>query len=249
MSGWTAPAIVASAAAGAAMLAGWLVWELRQRAPLIDIRLILTRRAWPAFLAYALLGIGPFQYGLIVYAMLQEPIWTGAGYGMSATMAGLANLPSAFAGAFGGPWSGRLAQRIGRFVNLAVAMLIYTLGWTPIAFMHGFAVMLLAIAVIGLGSTMVFSAIANVLVAATPEDRTSEILGVAEVARATAMAIGSQLMVLLLASSVAHRPGEGVFPSMTAHALTLRVTLALCVAALLLAAVTPGDRRGPAATT
>jgi MFS family permease len=239
VSGWTSPLILLSIALGLGILAGWVVWEMRHRAPLIDIRLMLTRKSAFALLAYALLGIGPFQFGLTVYALLSEPAWAGAGFGLTATMAGVLNLPSAFMGCFSGPLSGLIAKAGGGRKVLLISTATYAAGWMGIVFSHDLLAVTLSIMVIGTAAPMGYTAIAAVLVEATPEERTSEVLGIAEVVRAIAMAVGSQVMAVILASSTVSRVGEGVFPSADAHHLTFYLTVATCVGAFVLALLIP----------
>lgn len=240
VSGWTHPWILFAAAAGVAILVGWVAWEWRHPAPLIDIRLMTGRAPAAALIGYAALAIGPFQYGLIVYVLLQEPAWTGSGFGLSATMAGVLNLPGAVAGFIGGPWAGRIARRHGARHALLASLTIYLAGWIGILCLSRDMVGLVgATVVVGLGAPMVFGSIANLLVETTPEDRTSEILGIAEVIRATFMAVGSQLMVVILATASISRADEGSFPAPEAHYLTFVVACLLCLFALSAALVCP----------
>ena len=93
---------------------------------------------------------------------------------------------------------------------------------------------------------MLFTSISNLLIESTPLDRTSEVLGIAEVVRAMWMAVGSQMMVVIFASSIVSRPEGGSFPSADAHEVTFWLTLLFCVGSFFLALLIPSRAKNSA---
>ena len=87
--GWTSPLILATAIAGAALIAA-LVWvELHADDPMIDFRLLRNRLFGVANLA-SLFAAGGFL-GLLFVA----PIWLQTGRGLSALVSGSSTAPEA----------------------------------------------------------------------------------------------------------------------------------------------------------
>ena len=105
--GWSSPPIIASSAAFAVLLCGFIWWELRIAEPLLDLRLfrrrVFTLGVSSAFLTFlgssAVLFLTPFY--------LQRVL------GYSPTQAGLIVAPAAMCIAVLGPISGRLSDRYG----------------------------------------------------------------------------------------------------------------------------------------
>jgi hypothetical protein len=60
----------------------------------------------------------------MIMPMLQQPVWTGIGFGIAATTAGLAKLPGNVTAAIGTLFSGALSRRI----NVRTIMLVAAIG-------------------------------------------------------------------------------------------------------------------------
>jgi len=92
-----------------------------------------------------------------------------------------------------------------------------------------------------LGTATVYVAVPNILVNVAPLGRISETIGMYSVIRSLALAIGAQVMIVLLASSTVTDPvqGRAVFPTLQAYQLTLGIMAAVCFACVLSALVLP----------
>ena len=105
--GWGSPFIVASSAAFAVMLAGFIWWELRIDDPLLDLRLFEQR-------VFSLGVSAAFFTFLGSSAVLfLTPFYLQSVLGKSPTQAGLIVVPAALCIAATGPISGRLSDRYG----------------------------------------------------------------------------------------------------------------------------------------
>ena len=107
---------------GGALLAIWVVHELRHPHPLIEVRLLANRNVALPNAAMALCAFGAFQFSQIVLLLMQQPAWTGVGLGVSATVAGLLKLPGNFLTTLGSPAAGWACGRWGGAVVIAVGM-------------------------------------------------------------------------------------------------------------------------------
>jgi MFS family permease len=145
-------------------------------------------------------------------------------------------LPSNILATVAAPWSGFIAARHGARQALLVGIALVTTGWIAIAIYHGSIAFLASMIIfVGFGGAMMYAAMPNLIVEIVPADRISEATGLQQVVRATATAIGAQVVTLLLATSTVADPsrGAGVFPSAAAYSLALLFITSTSVACLL----------------
>lgn len=240
--GWGDARTLGMLGGGIAMVVVWVRYEWRHKNPLIDVRQLATRQVGLANVVMAMFGLGTSQLMMVLLLLLQQPVWTGVGMGVSATFAGAVKLPSNFAGLIGAPWSGRIASRRGARRAALVGVSIILAGWATMTAYHGsvwfVGVMTL---IVSLGGAMVFAAVPNLIIEASPQERTSEATGLAQVVRSTFTAVGAQMAIFLLASSTVADPaqGPGVFPAPAAYVLTFAAITVTAVVALLAALALP----------
>jgi len=225
-------------AAACALLAFWARHELRHPNPLIEVRLLTDRRIALPNLAMALCALGAFQFPPLSLLLLQQPIWTGVGLGLSATVAGLLNLPGNFIAAAVSPISGWLCGRFGGARLIMGGMIIAALQ-IGLLLIYPSNLWLMAIAAIttGVGTAAVYVAVPALLVEVAPPGRTSETIGMYSVIRSLSMAVGTQSMLALLASSTVSKTGHpsAAFPSLAAYQITLEFMGGACVACVIAA--------------
>jgi len=235
--GWADARTLGLLAAALALLWGWVVYELRHPRPLIDVRLFLRPQIALANVLMALLAMGAMQ-AQVMALLLQQPVWTGVGLGLSATVAGLIKIPSNFSGGLGAPWAGSIASRHGARRAMIACLVLLGAGWLALALSHGSPWMVGAVMLVtGFGVAGAFTSVSNLLLEVVPAERTSEATGLTAVVRNTFQGIGSQLVALSLASSVVTSPGGGPerYPSEAAFTLTLALIAGGCGLAALLA--------------
>jgi MFS family permease len=233
------PLTLALLVGGAVLIAVWALWEWRHPEPLIDVRRIGERQVGLAMVLMLLFGLGTAQLMLVLMLLAQQPVWTGIGLGLTATLAGAIKLPSNFMGLVGAPWSGRIAARDGARRAALWGSLIICAGWIGLTGWHTTPWLLVGWAlVITLGGSMLFAAVPNLVVEVAPPERTSEITGLAQVVRTVGSAVGTQGASLLLAawtiSDAAH--GPAAFPNAQAYLMTFAAITA-CAAAGVVAAL------------
>ncbi|HEU0198965.1 MAG TPA: MFS transporter [Burkholderiaceae bacterium] len=244
--GWIDIRALGLIACSLALLALWVVHELRQKNPLINVRLFADRQVALANLAMALFGIGTSQAMLVLLLLMQQPSWTVVGLGVSATVAALLKLPSNLLATVAAPWSGYIAAQRGARQALLVGIALVTLGWIAITAYHG-SIWFLApmIVFVGFGGAMMYAAMPNLIVEIVPADRIAETTGLQQVVRATATAIGAQIASFMLASSTVSDPaqGPGTYPSAAAYTLALIFITTTAVACLLVTLALPRRKR------
>lgn len=116
--GWASPAIWMPLAGGAVMFAAFLWRQRTTRHPILPLGLFRARNYWSGNLAtlfvYAALSLN----GFVVGVYLQQ------GAGLSATLAGLASLPTTVLLIALSPWAGSLAERVGGRVFMTLGPLV-----------------------------------------------------------------------------------------------------------------------------
>jgi MFS family permease len=243
--GWVSPSTIACIAGGIGVLAFWTWYELRHPEPLINLRRFRDRRFLFSVLSFFLLGCGGLQMAYITLALMQQPRWTGIGLGLSGALAGVAKLPGNVAGVIAAPVGGKIAElRNGRWSGIVGAFLL-TLSWTTLYFFHGSLALVIG-CVVGssMGATIMFVATPAIIMEATPAAETGQATGCAYLVRALGLAIGTQLVSLLLASSHVTAPaGKPSYPAPAAFELAIGFVAVLSFLALLFAIAVPSTRK------
>ncbi|OCG74771.1 MFS transporter [Microbacterium sediminis] len=116
--GWSHPAIIGSLAAGTVLFALFLLRQRTARHPIMPLDVFRVRNFWTGNVATALIYGALSLNGFVVAIYLQQ------GAGLSATLAGLASLPttilmillSSRIGALSGRWGARIFMTVGPIV-------------------------------------------------------------------------------------------------------------------------------------
>jgi len=221
--GWGDPHVWGAIAAGVVIMIYWARRSLRATEPFVDLRLLASRNVALANLLTICLGIGTMQVVLVFSTFTQSPTWTMAGLGLSATVAGLAKLPSNILSFFAGPLSGWLTKTFGDRRTVIVGTLLAAVGWmVGLSLPSTLLAVISILCVISFGTTILNAAIYNVIVGAVPESRTGEAIGTIAVTRGMAAAIGAQVIAVLLATGTLTDPASGAqLPSSQGFRLTM----------------------------
>ncbi|MBB3860911.1 MFS family permease [Novosphingobium hassiacum] len=239
--GWTSPTVLGLLAGGLALIVIWIRRSLKHADPLIDVRLFANRNVAIANASYGLIALGGLQMTLVFSIMMQAPVWTGIGLGLSAAVAGLVKLPANVLAFFAGPLSGYSTTRLGGRAVMAGGGMLSALGWVFVLIFHDNVWQIgLSFCIITLGTAILYAAGPNVVISAVPPDRTSEATGMLAVVRSIAMGVGSQLIAVLLATSTISQQGtRGTYPDAHAFMLTVVVIMCLTLSAALISLLLP----------
>jgi MFS family permease len=191
--------------------------------PLIDVRLLGNRQIVLGNTLALLIGLGSFQMPFLLNLLLQQPVWTGVGLGVSAALAGVLKLPSNISSAIAAGVSGHLAgQRGARFAAL-IGAVIAIVSWTGLTLWHdNLWTVVLGMVCANVGNAIILAAAPILVLGAVPVERSSEATGLTSVSRAIGTAAGAQAIALLLATSTVSGPaGQAVFPDNHAYVLAL----------------------------
>ena len=167
--GWTNAAVLASLVSGGILLVCFILWELRVRSPLVDLRLFLNPRfTWSVLvgmiMSFALLGV------LFVFTPFLQIV-----QGNDAQATGVRLLPLIGGIVLGAVGSDRLVARLGVRVMLVLGLLICAAGMALLSMVKadsGFGLMAVALPVIGVGNAFAMFTSLNVILGILPEAQT-----------------------------------------------------------------------------
>jgi MFS family permease len=240
--GWSNPVALAMLAGGVALCLLWWRRALSSANPLIDVRFLSNRSIAVVCAASVLVAMGTLQITVFFSLLLQAPLWTGLGLGLTATAAGLVKLPSNLTSVLAGPLSGWLTGRGGGRIAMVAGGLVTTLGWVMVLIdTSSVPVIIAELIVISFGTTMLFTVAPAIIAAEAPPERTSEVTGMLGVIRALFMGVGSQLVTTALALESVTRGAES-YPSAQAYQMALLLIVALTLAATIVSFALPGRR-------
>lgn len=240
--GWTSPRVLALFAVAAAGTWAWIRTELRVPVPMIDMVLMRRRGVWTANVVAGAMGFATFASFGFVPQLLQTPEETGYGFGATISESGLLLVPSAIASFLVGFTTARLIAWIGARVVIATGMVVAGLTFFGIAFFHDHTWQLyLATTAQGIGTGLVFSSLAGVVIASVPAEQT----GVATGMNANIRSIGGSLGTAVMAGIVTAHVGPTGYPLERGYVVGFSVMGAVMALAAVAAVLMPDLREQP----
>ncbi|WP_187369071.1 MFS transporter [Baekduia soli] len=202
--GWASPRTLGLIAAGAVVLAGWVVLERATEHPLVNMRTLGQPPVLATNVVTILIGFGMFGSYVLVPQLAQAPSSGGFGFGDDATIAGLLLVPGSLLMLVTGPVSGMIGARFGSRIPLAVGGVINGAGMLALAWSHGSYLLVLVLTSVALtGVGLGYAALPNLIIDAVPRSETGEATGVNTVMRGIGAALGGQVVATILAGSAA----------------------------------------------
>ena len=199
--GWESARIVASLAAGAALLAGFVAWELRARAPMVPMRFFGRRDFAVANAASLLANFGMFGSIFLLSQFFQTA------QGLSPLDAGLRVLPWTLMPMIVAPVAGALSDRIGGRQLMAAGLALQAAGlaWSAAVTAPdaAYATLIVPFAVTGIGMGMFFAPLASTVLGSVRPADEGKASGVNNAVRE----VGGLLGVAVLASIFAGAGG------------------------------------------
>jgi MFS family permease len=229
--GWASPRILSLLALALLGVVAWVSVESRVPVPMIDMRMMRRRGIWTTNLVAAFVGFGMFASFGFLPQFLQTPSAAGYGFGATISESGLLLVPSAAASFVVGFFTARLIHAIGARAVIVTGTLLMAVAFTGVGLLHDTTTQLYAATTVqGIGSGLVFSSLAGVVIASVPREQT----GVASGMNANIRTIGGSLGAAVMAGIVTARvdargiPDEGGY---TVGFLVLAVAMAGAAAA------------------
>lgn len=200
--GWTSGTILGSLAAGALLLAAFVLVELRQRAPMMDVRLFENARFTAGSLTTGLVFFALFGAVFFLSQYLQFVL------GFDSLGVGLRLLPASAAIILSAPLSARLVERIGTKLVVSGGMLLVTAGLALLSSAStrsGYGLVAPALALLGIGMGNVMAPATEAIMGALPPARAGVGSAVASTVRQLGGVLGVAVLGSLLSSAYAAR--------------------------------------------
>ncbi|WP_053227712.1 MFS transporter [Solirubrobacter soli] len=202
--GWGSDKTLGLVAVGAVILAVFVWYERRHDAPLINMRTLARPPVLMTDIATLLVGFGLFGTFVLIPQIAELPSSGDVGLGLNATQAGLLMAPGGLMMLFAAPIVGRVSERIGSKLPLAVGSVLASLGLLGMALAHDSALLIVLWGMIlNVGIGCAFAALPNLVISAVEPHETGEATGVNMIARNVGAALGGQVAASIVAGHVA----------------------------------------------
>jgi EmrB/QacA subfamily drug resistance transporter len=197
--GWGSVEVVASLAAGAALLAGFVAWELRAREPMLPIRFFRSR-SFSAGNTAIFFTFASLFGAVFFYAQLLQ-----VGYGYGPLDAGLRLLPWTATFITVAPIAGALADRIGERPLMVGGLTLQAvgMGWLALIAEPGlpYSDLLAPFIVAGMGVSMAIPSAQNSVVGSIATDAIGKAAGANSMMRELGGVFGVALVVAVFAAT------------------------------------------------
>jgi EmrB/QacA subfamily drug resistance transporter len=241
--GWTSPAVLASLAGGVALLAAFVGWELRARAPMLPMRFFRSR----AFSASNGLSFAMFFGAFGAIFLISQYFQTAQGFGP--LEAGARTLPWTGMPMIFAPLAGLLATRVGTRPVLAVGLGLQAIGigWMTIVFEVStpFAELIAPFAITGIGMAFVFSMAPEAVLASVRPQDAGKASGATNAIREVGAVMGVAVLASVFAANGGYESPQAFTDGMVA-ALPIAVVVLAVGAALALLTPARGQPEGQA---
>lgn len=237
--GWTSPLTLGAAAGGALVLAAWTVWELRVTDPVVDLRISARRAVLVPNLVSVPVGVAMFT-GMVVYPqLLQTPVGTGFGLGLSLLGAGLVLAPNGLVMMAMSPVTARVSARFGPRTSLRLGLTVITVGYAAgIVLISEPWQIAVVISVVGAGVALAYGSLPALIMRAVPTSRTAAANGLNTLMRSLGTSAASAVAAVVL-SAMTVEYGGTLVPSLGGLRVTLLVAAVCAVLALAATAACP----------
>jgi EmrB/QacA subfamily drug resistance transporter len=242
--GWHSGRIVGLFAAAVAILALWIVLELRISEPLVDMNLMRLRGVWTTNLCGFLIGFSMFGSFILIPRFVQTPAMAGYGFSASVTAAGVFLLPTAVIMLVAGPAAGALGTRHGFRFPLLIGCLVASAAFVSLAAAHTHKWHIYVAGTgLGLGIGFAFASMANLIVDAVPPSHTGVATGMNTIMRTIGGAMGGQIAASIVAGhiEVSGLPAESGYTA--AFVLSAAMAFVAFLAGLAVPRATPTQAR------
>ncbi|WP_460773289.1 MFS transporter [Microbacterium sp. GXF7504] len=242
--GWTSPATLGCAIGGVVVLLVWGVYQLRVPTPLLDLRVAARPAVLLTNLASVAIGFGLFASSVAYPQILELPVASGAGLGLTIVEAAFVVMPSGLVMMVLSPFSGKLASTVGPKLLLvlgSVALVVaYGISlWSTAEVWH----ILVANLFVGVGIGFGYASMPMLIMRSVPQSETGASNGLNTLFRSLGTSSASAIVGAVLAGYTIDLDGVAV-PSAEGFQVAFVWGMGAAVVALVIALCLP-RRRDP----
>ncbi len=246
--GWASAPTLILFAVSVVVFLGWGAFELRQRSPLVDLRVSARPRVLFTNLASIAVGFALYGMSLTFPQLLMAPEQTGYGFGLTMVNAGLALAPTGFVMMLLSPVSARLSAARGPKITLALGAAVIAAGYLcAVVLMNSVWEIMVASMIVAAGVGLAYAAMPALIMGAVPITETAAANGLNSLMRSVGTSTSSAVMSVVLAH-MTMQLGPHVLPSRDGFHTTFLIATAAAIVAIVLTALIPMRRAADAAT-
>ncbi|MFH5210632.1 MFS transporter [Antrihabitans spumae] len=237
--GWGSATILGLFAGSVVVFLIWGTYELRTRAPLVDLR--VSSRPRVLFTNGASIAVGFALYGtsLTFPQLLMAPEATGYGLGQSMVAAGLAMAPGGFVMMLLSPVSARLSASRGPKFTLALGSSVIGIGYvSAFVLMNSVWEIVVAGMIISAGVGLAYAAMPALIMGAVPISETAAANGLNALMRSVGTSTSAAVMSVVLAHMTVSLGGQ-LLPSRDGFQTAFGISIAAAIAAIVLTLCIP----------
>lgn len=224
--GWASPRTIGAFVASAVLFVLWAAYELRTRAPLVNLRATARPMVLLTNVTSVLVGIAMFTSFVLIGQLLQAPTSTGYGHGLSLVTAGLCMTPIGIAMLVFSPLSARLSAARGAQTTLLAGCIILALAnLTQALLLDSITAVIAVLTLTATGTALAYSAMPAIIMAETPETETAAANSLNAVMRTIGTSTCSATTGALLVAFTMNVNGR-VMPSATAYTAAFAIASA-----------------------
>jgi MFS family permease len=240
--GWGSPLILGLGLGGLAVLLVWGWYELRIAEPLLDLRVAARPAVLLTNIASIAMGFSLFASNVVYPQLLELPVASGAGFGLSLLAASLIVMPSGLVMMVLSPVAGRIARRTGPklLLLLGAISLIAAYGFT-LLFSSEVWHILVANILIGAGIGFGYASMPMLIMRSVPQSETGASNGLNALFRSLGTSTAAAVIGAVLASYTVEFEGLPV-PTTQGFTLSLILGGAAAIVALVVALFIPTQR-------
>lgn len=237
--GWGSALTLGSAIGAVVVLLAWGVWELRTADPIVDLRVTARRAVLVPNLVSVPVGVAMFT-GMVTFPqLLQAPMSSGYGLGLSLLAAGLVLAPNGVVMMVMSPVTARVSARFGPRTSLQVGLVViviaYALGTVLLSEPWHVA---LVISLVGAGVALAYGSLPDLIMRAVPTDKTAAANGLNTLMRSVGTSTASAVAAVVLSATVVRTPAY-TGPSLAGLQITLWIAAGCGVVALVATTLIP----------
>ncbi|MGW1914186.1 MFS transporter [Streptomyces sp. NPDC002076] len=241
--GWSSGTTLGLFAASVVVLVLWGLFELRIKAPLVDLRTTARPAVLFTNLASIMVGVAFYVVSLVLPQLLQLPRATGYGLGQSMVVAGLCVAPLGLTMMFTAPLYARLSAKYGPKVTLITGLLIIALGYGGgLGLMDAAWQTIVTSVVLGAGIGLAYSSLPALIVGAVPASETGAANGLNTLMRSIGTSVSSAVIGMVLANTAKNMGGIAI-PTMHGFRVSFLIATAAVAVGLLMALFLPKASR------
>ncbi|WP_375385361.1 MFS transporter [uncultured Microbacterium sp.] len=240
--GWTSPATLATGLGGIVVLLLWGWFELRIAEPLLDLRVAARPAVLLTNIASVAMGFSLFASNVVYPQMLELPLATGAGFGLSLLAASFIIMPSGVVMMVLSPVAGGLARRTGPKLLLIIGAAALLAAYS-FSLLYSTEVWHIVVAnvLIGVGIGFGYASMPMLIMRSVPQSETGASNGLNALFRSLGTSVAAAVVGAVLASNSMNFEGAQV-PTSTAFTQSLALGGIAAIIALVVGLFIPTRR-------